>query len=422
MKRAMICILLMTAILSLLAGCGEDTEERVKVSRPAQQQPQQAGQSGQPSTDYTIEQPADVSDYQKDSSGKGSVLEQDTTETATTPEQAATQTTKTSNPLSKVKTWFYFLYFEPDTILEYITESDFDMVVIEPVFTEKENEDYDIEKVVEEIKYSKAANLNNKLVIAYIDIGQAESYRYYWKSNWRVGNPDWIAGEDPDMWEDNYPVAFWRTEWQDIWFKGTSTHDAQIKMLMDVGFDGVYLDWVEAYSDENVMDIADDDNVDPKDEMIRFIKKIKQYCTSINPDCIVISQNAAELAQYDDYVATIDAIAQEQTWFDGSAVGEPQGDCPLPATDDDIETAEYVNSLSKGCRKMHDELWESTLHMSSEEYLRYLTTAKSKGLPIFTVDYALKENNIQWVFRTSRSYGFIPFVSNRPLDQFEDPR
>ena len=33
--------------------------------------------------------------------------------------------------------------------------------------------------------------------------------------------------------------------------------------ILDAGFDGIYLDWVEAYSDESVFELAADDGVDP---------------------------------------------------------------------------------------------------------------------------------------------------------------
>lgn len=48
--------------------------------------------------------------------------------------------------LKKVKTWFYFLHFDLDAILEDLIDSAYDMVVIEPIFTEKENEDYNIKE------------------------------------------------------------------------------------------------------------------------------------------------------------------------------------------------------------------------------------------------------------------------------------
>jgi len=324
--------------------------------------------------------------------------------------------------LKKVKTWFYFLHFDLDAILEDLIDSAYDMVVIEPIFTEKENEDYNIKEAVRRIKSSPGANLANKLVLAYIDIGEAESYRYYWKKGWKIGDPDFIAGLDPDLWEDNFPIAFWQKEWQDIWFEGTDGYDAQLQNIIKAGFDGVYLDWVEAYSDENVMAIAEEEGIDTIEEMKEFVKRIKEYGTSLNPNFIVIAQNAAELAEDDDYASTIDAIAQEHVWFDGSATGEPQGDCPLPATDEDIDTEEYAGTLSLGCKRMYIELPEGTLHVSSKEYIDNLIIAQHQDLPIFAVDYVLEEKNISLVYEESRKLGFTPFVSNRPLDMFVDPR
>ena len=59
--------------------------------------------------------------------------------------------------------------------------------------------------------------------------------------------------------------------------------------------------------------------------------------------------------------------------------------------------------------------------MSSEEYLADLALANSKGLVIFTVDYALEDENRSWVIEQSRSLGFIPFVGSRALDHYEEP-
>jgi cysteinyl-tRNA synthetase len=364
----------------------------------------------------------DISEEKQTAPMSDAVEDEGTTQIETSTEKNVSEEIKSTNDLNKVKTWFYFLDFDLDPVLDDIVASDYDMIVIEPIFTEKENENYDIKSAVGKIKNSAGSNVKNKLVIAYIDIGQAEDFRYYWKEGWKVGDPVFIAGEDPDLWEGCFPVAFWDKEWQDIWFKGVNGYDAQLKRIVDAGFDGVYLDWVEAYSDNSVIQIAEDEGKDSVEEIKKFIEKIKDYGIISDPDFVVIAQNAAELAQYDDYVAIIDAIAQEQTWFDGSAVGEPEGDCPLPATDADIETKEYEESLSEGCLKMYVELPESTLHVSSEEYINNLKIAKNKGVVIFTVDYALKEENIKQVYENSKSLGFIPFASNRPLNQFVDSR
>ncbi|MBI4864513.1 MAG: hypothetical protein HY815_30285 [Candidatus Riflebacteria bacterium] len=46
----------------------------------------------------------------------------------------------------------------------------------------------------------------------------------------------------------NYPVAYWRHPWQSIWLGGKGT----VQALARLGFDGVYLDWAEAYDDPQV--------------------------------------------------------------------------------------------------------------------------------------------------------------------------
>ena len=162
-------------------------------------------------------------------------------------------------------------------------------------------------------------------------------------------------------------------------------------------------------------------NVYPIEETIRWVADIARFTRLLNPEFIVIGQNAAELAQYDEYLDIIDAISQEQVWFDGGADNDPPGDCPLPRTDAEIDTSGYRDSLSAPCRRTYDRYPESTLHVSSEEYLHYLTMAKQKGLVVFTVDYALEPENIRWVNQASSKLGFVPFVGNRALNQYIDP-
>ncbi len=313
--------------------------------------------------------------------------------------------------LEDVTYWFYYLdvNLEWDTV-EQVAASTYDMVVIDYIPSEANNTDYPMAEVIDTLHEADHA----KLVIAYIDIGQAESFRTYWQENWEIGDPEWIVGGDPDGWEGNYPVAFWHDEYRDIWFD-------YLQGILDVGFDGVYLDWVEAYSDENVIVKATAEGVDPVQEIIWWVGDIGDFGREQTPAFIVIAQNAAELVEFDDYVESIDAISQEQTWFDGAADNDPPGDCPLPRTEEDVETAAYVEVLSPPCRQLYEDFPDSTLHVSSEEYLYYLSMAQNKGLVVFTVDYAVQPENIAWIYQTSRALDFVPFVSNRALDQYTDP-
>ena len=82
-----------------------------------------------------------------------------------------------------------------------------------------------------------------RLVIAYMSIGEAEDYRYYWDPQWRPGSPSWLEAENPD-WHGNYVVRYWEQNWQDIIF-GSGT--AYLDRILGAGFDGVYLDIIDAY-------------------------------------------------------------------------------------------------------------------------------------------------------------------------------
>lgn len=131
--------------------------------------------------------------------------------------------------------------------------------------------------------------------------------------------------------------------------------------------------------------------------------------------------NAAEPAEYDDYLDSVDAIAQEQVWFDGGADNDPSDDCPPHRTGEEVDTEAYRASLSGPCRRCFDSDPNSPLHVSIQEYLHYLTPAQHKGTLIFTVDFALDPENVDLLYETSRALRFIVFVSNQALDGYVEP-
>jgi cysteinyl-tRNA synthetase len=316
--------------------------------------------------------------------------------------------------LEEVERWLYLIdvNLHAETA-EQVRASTYDMVVIDFITSEAENEDYPLVEVIAGWQTAP----HPKLVLAYVDIGEAESYRTYWQEEWRVGDPVWIAGEDPDGWAENYPVAFWHDAWQEIWLD----EGGYLEQIVAAGFDGIYLDWVEAYDDENVLEIAVEEGVDTRQEMIWWVTDLAERGRELRPGFLVVAQNGAELTESEAYVEVIDALAQEQVWFDGGADNRPPGDCPLPRTEEEVETDAYRRSLSPPCRRQHDRYPESTLHVSSEAYLVLLHQAQARGLTIFTVDYALEPENVTWVYETSRSLGFVPFVSSRALDRYLPP-
>lgn len=315
--------------------------------------------------------------------------------------------------LAAVRSWFYYLDAGDNRLEVYknIALSSYDLVVLDPIVTIRGSEAVDMASVIRDLQEA------GKIVIAYLDVGQAEDYRTYWQDDWQIGDPFWILGDDPDGWEGNYPVAYWFDEWQSIWFDEAT---GVLPLVLDLGFDGVYLDWIGGYSDEQVIAFAQQDGVDPMQEMIWFVGDISEYAKARRKDFIVIAQNASELAQNEDYRFAIDAIAQEHVWFDGDA-DALAGDCPLPATEADVDSDAYYESLSESCRALYNAYPDGTLHTSSAEYLENLIAAQEQGEFIFTVDYALDPANIAQVHETAREYGFIPFVGVRDLDRFIPP-
>lgn len=86
-------------------------------------------------------------------------------------------------------------------------------------------------------------NGGKRLVVAYLSIGEAESYRYYWQENWLLDKPEWLKGENPD-WAGNYKVQYWNSDWQALIF---GNNDSYLKKIIDAGFDGAYLDIIDAF-------------------------------------------------------------------------------------------------------------------------------------------------------------------------------
>jgi len=78
-----------------------------------------------------------------------------------------------------------------------------------------------------------------RLVLARLDLGYADDSRFYWQADWSPGTPSWIIGMGPDY-PGQYIVEFWNPAWKSI-------VGNYLAGILDLGFDGVMLDGVEAY-------------------------------------------------------------------------------------------------------------------------------------------------------------------------------
>jgi cysteinyl-tRNA synthetase, unknown class len=123
------------------------------------------------------------------------------------------------------------------SFLEAIAKTNYDLVIMDVFFDDSALTAADLALVKK--KSSGAA----RLAVGYMSIGEAETYRYYWNSAWIKNPPPWLGSENPD-WSGNYKVEYWDPAWQKIICGGSRSYAGRI---LQAGFDGVYLDLVDAY-------------------------------------------------------------------------------------------------------------------------------------------------------------------------------
>jgi len=143
--------------------------------------------------------------------------------------------------LAQVKNYLYLIssgqYSSKAEMIQDISSTNFDLILTDLYFNGEQLSKEEIEQL------KTKANGAKRLVISYISIGSAESFRYYWKSNWSLHHPTWIK-KAYSGYPDEYWVKFWKSEWQEILYGNDNSY---LKKILDAGFDGAYLDNVEAY-------------------------------------------------------------------------------------------------------------------------------------------------------------------------------
>ncbi|HPJ45220.1 MAG TPA: endo alpha-1,4 polygalactosaminidase [Tenuifilaceae bacterium] len=145
------------------------------------------------------------------------------------------------NTLAEAKNFLYLLnpqnFSSREDFVAAVSQTNYDAIIMDYFFEDDEFTPAQIEAL------KTKANGGKRLVISYMSIGEAEDYRYYWQSSWNNDPPDWVEEENPE-WEGNYKVRYWDKDWQAIIFGNDNSY---LKKILDAGFDGVYLDIIDAF-------------------------------------------------------------------------------------------------------------------------------------------------------------------------------
>ena len=216
-----------------------------------------------------------------------------------------------------------------------------------------------------------AVQKTGKRILAYMSIGEAEDYRFYWQKDWAHKPPAWLDRVNPE-WKGNYKVRYWDPAWQAIVM-------AYLDKIIDAGFDGVYLDCVDSFEYWGPDGEGKLNRESAPREMADFVMAIARHARVERgkPGFAVFPQNGEALGQFADYVAAVNGIGREDVFYNGNK--------PNKAS----ETAEVVKNL---------EVFERA------------------GKLVLIIDYVRKKPLIDAFYTRCEERGFVPYATVRPLD------
>ncbi|HLP16115.1 MAG TPA: endo alpha-1,4 polygalactosaminidase [Bacteroidota bacterium] len=197
--------------------------------------------------------------------------------------------------------------------------------------------------------------------VAYINIGEAESYRWYYKDI----RPEWMLGANPN-WPDHFYVDASKSGWHSLLI------DQVLPVIFGKSFKGIFLDMVDVASPDLYPML--------RPGVVELIHAMREEF----PDKIILMNNGTFLAP--EVADAIDGIVVESVF----ATYNFKDKTYIPVRKDASETR---------CAEL------AALHTSY-------------GLRIFAIDYAPEGDSLTRAYarNQSRSHGFSSFVSTIELN------
>jgi cysteinyl-tRNA synthetase len=212
---------------------------------------------------------------------------------------------------------------------------------------------------------------SDRVVLAYLSIGEAERYRSYWQASWRKSPPSWLGSENR-RWRANHSIRFWVPAWQKIIF---GSQGSQLGRIIQAGFDGVYLDRIDGY------ETWARERPSAQAEMINFVRSLSVWAKVKKRGFAVVAQNAEELLTDRSYRHAIDAVAKEDLLFGVDGEGVRNGARTVSAS------------------------------------VRLLNLIRKEGKPVFAVEYVENERAKNRAAKELQAFGYVPFFAPRALDR-----
>jgi endo-alpha-1,4-polygalactosaminidase (GH114 family) len=125
-------------------------------------------------------------------------------------------------------------YGSRDSWVSALAETNYDLLLLDPFWRGNESLTF---ADVKTLKYKQLGS--QRLVLGSVQLGRANDTRFYWKQDWRVGNPGWIVAPDPDS-ISQMMVRYWDQDWKAILGQ-------YMQGMVDLGLHGVLLDQADSY-------------------------------------------------------------------------------------------------------------------------------------------------------------------------------
>jgi cysteinyl-tRNA synthetase, unknown class len=298
-------------------------------------------------------------------------------ETETTPGPVSPAPALGTGPFEGVRTWGYQLQ---KVNTKQVAASGFDMIVIDYSHDGSDEKAFSPGDIG---RMQSKPDGGKRLVMAYMSIGEAERYRYYWDRAWDSAKPAWLLDENPE-WKENYAVCYWTPEWQQT-FCGSPA--GYLDKIIAAGFDGVYLDKCDVFEDlQAANNKVAQSRGDLEGDMVAFVTRLSQYARARKPGFAIIMQNAEVLLEHEALREAIDGVAKESLLY-----GQPGPEKPNPK--DEVVFARNALDL-----------------------------ARKAGKTVFVVEYLSEAGKIASAAETVRSYGYVYTASpkNRDLAQLNE--
>jgi cysteinyl-tRNA synthetase, unknown class len=266
--------------------------------------------------------------------------------------------TDTAAALARARSWAYQL--QNINVAE-LRRTSYDLLVVDGVSLAR----------ADVALLKKKPDGTRRLVLSYMNIGEAEDYRYYWKAAWTRSPPEWMGSENC-RWRGDHRVRFWMPGWREIVLGSPRSY---LGRLIAAGFDGAFLDRVDIHrrwQKEHPQATAD---------MVAFVSGLSAWAKAQAPGFLVVPQNGEELLAFAAYRAAIDAQAKEDLLF-----------------------GNHGNDVANAPARV-------------ERALDYILLAKTNGRPVFVVEYIRKPENLALAQGRLGGLGFIPYFGPRSLSR-----